>query len=270
MFPKLFDLGPISIYSYGLMLAASYVVALQVGMIRARKRGLNANRVMDLGIYCIISALLGAKLLLVIVDFDRYWQDPSNLLTILRSGGVYYGGFILAAAVGIWFIRRHNLPLWSTCDAFAPGIVLAQAIGRLGCLLAGCCYGQPTSLPWGITFTNPLAAVNSGTPLDVTLHPTQLYESASALIILGVLLVSERGGRSFAGRTFWSYLLLYPATRFLIEFYRGDPRGTFIDILSTSQFISLLLIPVSIVMLFVLGRNQTTDTTRTTAHTRSV
>ena len=269
MFPKLFDLGPISVYTYGVLLAAAYLVALQVGMVRARARGLDANRVMDLGIYCIISALVGAKLLLIIVDFDHYREDPAHLLTIIRSGGVYYGGFVLAVAVAFWFIRRHGLPLWQTCDAFAPGIVLAQAVGRMGCLMAGCCYGRPTELPWGIMFTNTLAAANSGTPLGVALHPTQLYEAAAALVILGILLVGERYGRAFAGRTFWSYLLLYPAARFLIEFYRGDPRGTVLDFVSTSQFISLLLIPTSIVMLIVLSRSRTPEPTRTTARARA-
>ena len=269
MFPKLFDLGPIGVYTYGVLLAAAYLVALQVGMVRARARGLDADRVMDLGIYCIISALVGAKLLLIIVDFGDYWEDPARLVTIVRSGGVYYGGFILAVTVAFWFIRRHRLPLWTTCDVFAPGIVLAQAVGRIGCLMAGCCYGRPTDLPWGITFTNPLAAANSGTPLGVALHPTQLYESAAALLILGILLVSERRGRSFPGRTFWSYLLLYPAARFFIEFYRGDPRGTVLDLVSTSQFISLLLIPTSIVMLIILGRSQTSQPTPTAARART-
>lgn len=252
MYPLLLELGVINLYTYGVLLAAAYIIGLQYATVRARARGLDANRVMDLGIYIIISALVGAKLLLIIVDFDHFRQDP---LTILRSGGVFYGGFILAVSVAFWFVRRHAMPLWTTCDAFAPGIVLGQAVGRIGCLMAGCCYGKPTELPWGITFTNTLAAANVGTPLEVSLHPTQLYESGAALLILGILLFIERRGHGFAGRTFWSYLLLYPMARFIIEFYRGDPRGTVFDIVSTSQFVSLLLIPTSIVMLVILSRS---------------
>ena len=252
MYPLLLELGVINLYTYGVLLAAAYIIGLQYATVRARARGLDANRVMDLGIYIIISALVGAKLLLIIVDFDHFRQDP---LTILRSGGVFYGGFILAVSVAFWFVRRHAMPLWTTCDAFAPGIVLGQAVGRIGCLMAGCCYGKPTELPWGITFTNTLAAANVGTPLEVSLHPTQLYESGAALLILGILLFIERRGHGFAGRTFWSYLLLYPMARFIIEFYRGDPRGTVFDIVSTSQFVSLLLIPASIVMLVILSRS---------------
>ena len=257
MFPKLFDLGPISIYTYGVLLASAYLTGLWYATVRAGERGLDRDRVMDLGIYIIISALVGAKVLLIVVEFDHFRQNPAEIWTILRSGGVFYGGLIVSVIVAFWFIRRHGLPLWTTCDAFAPGIALGQAVGRISCLMAGCCYGKPTELPWGVTFTNPLAAANVGTPLGVSLHPTQLYESGAALLILGGLLLAERGGRGFAGRTFWTYLLLYPAARFVIEFYRGDPRGTVFDIVSTSQFVSLLLIPTSIVMLILLGRTGT-------------
>ena len=261
MFPRLFEVGPVSIYSYGLLLATAYLVGLWYASVRARKRGLDANRVTDLGIYIIISALVGAKLLLVVVEFDHLRRDPSEIWNLLRSAGVFYGGLLMAVAVAFWYMRRHRLPVWTTCDAFAPGIALGQAVGRIGCLMAGCCYGTPTDLPWGVTFTNPLAAANVGTPLDVSLHPTQLYESAAVLAILGILLLAERRRASFPGRTFWSYLLLYPCARFAIEFFRGDPRGTAFEVLSTSQLVSLLLIPLSIVMLIVLRRSSPPDPT---------
>ena len=254
MYPKLLELGPITVYSYGLLLVAAYLLGLQVAVARGRARGLDGQRVMDLGIAIIVSALVGAKLLLFVVEFDQFARNPADLWTLVRSGGVFYGGLLLAVTVAFWYMRRHRMPLWATCDAFAPGIAAGQAVGRLGCLLAGCCYGHPTDVPWGITFTDPLAAANVGTPLDVSLHPTQLYESVAALVILGVLLAFERRGRPFAGRTFWSYFLLYPVVRFVIEFYRGDPRGTVFDVLSTSQFVSLLLVPLSIAMLVLLAR----------------
>ena len=135
--------------------------------------------------------------------------------------------------------------------------------------MAGCCYGEPTESFLGITFSHPLAAANVGTPLGVSLHPTQLYESVAALLILGSLLLAERMGRGFIGRTFWTYLLLYPTARFAIEFYRGDPRGTVLDLLSTSQFVSLLLIPTSIVMLIILGRTSRPNPTHTNANLRA-
>src|SRR5580693_1046321 len=253
MYPRLLELGPITVYTYGVLLATAYLLGLKLAMARANARGLDGARVLDLGIYIIISALIGAKLLLLIVDFRTFRADPAELLTLARSGGVFYGGLILAVGVALWYIRRAGLPLWTTCDVFAPGIALGHVVGRFGCLFAGCCYGRPTTLPWAITFTDPFAAANVGTPLGVPLHPTQLYEAGAEFLILIVLLVTERKGRPFAGRTFWLYMLLYAISRFIIEFYRGDDRGT-VGMFSTSQFISILLAPLAIVMLVHLAR----------------
>jgi len=255
MYPRLFELGPITLYTYGVLLAAAYLVGLKLAMVRAKARGLDANRVLDLGIYIIVSALVGAKLLLLVTDFRTFKTDPRELLTLARSGGVFYGGLILAVIVALWYIRRVGLPLWTTCDVFAPGIALGHVVGRFGCLFAGCCYGKPTTKPWGITFTDPFAASNVGTPLGVPLHPTQLYEAGAELLILIVLLVTERKGRPYAGRTFWLYMLLYAVSRFIVEFYRGDERGM-VGIFSTSQFISLLLAPLAVVMLIYLARTK--------------
>src|SRR5579871_3476231 len=255
MYPRLFEMGPITVYTYGLLLAAAYLLGLQLARVRAAKRGLDANRILDLGIYIIISALVGAKLLLLVTDWSSFKADPRELLTLARSGGVFYGGLILAVIVALWYIVRAGLPLWTTCDVFAPGIALGHVIGRFGCLFAGCCFGKPVSQAhwWTVTFTDPFAASNVGTPLGVPLYPTQLFEAGAELIILFLLLWSERKGRSFAGRTFWLYMLLYAISRFIIEFYRGDDRGM-VGMFSTSQFISLLLAPLAVFMLFWLSR----------------
>src|SRR2546428_4682571 len=257
MYPRLLELGPITVYTYGVLLAAAYLLGLKLAMVRAKARGLDQTRVLDLGIYIIISALVGAKLLLLVTDFQTFKNDPRELLTLARSGGVFYGGLILAVVVALWYIRRVGLPLWTTCDVFAPGIALGHVIGRFGCLFAGCCYGKPTSKPWGITFTDPYAASYVGTPLGNPLHPTQLYEAGAELLILIVLLVTERKGRPYAGRTFWLYMLLYSISRFIIEFYRGDERGA-VGIFSTSQFISIILAPLAIGMLIYLSRRAET------------
>ena len=257
VYPELFKVGPFTVYTYGVLLAASYLLGLRLAMWRAKKWGLDPNRVLDLGIYIIIAALVGAKLLLLVVDFDQF-KDPRELLNLARLGGVFYGGLLLAVAVAFWYIARHRMPFWTTCDVFAPGIALGHVTGRLGCLAAGCCYGKPTDLPWGITFTNPLAAANVGTPLGIPLHPTQLYEAGAALVIVTLLLVTERRGRPFAGRTFWTYMFLYSVSRYIIEMYRGDPRGTVFGIFSTSQFISVVLGPLSLIMLFWLSRRTPT------------
>jgi phosphatidylglycerol:prolipoprotein diacylglycerol transferase len=253
MHPILFELGPATIYTYGVLLAAAYMLGLKLAMVRATDRGLDQTRVMDLGIYIIISALVGAKLLLIVTDFKTYVSDPAELMNLVRSAGVFYGGLIAAVGVAIWYILKVGLPLWKTCDAFAPGIALGHVVGRFGCFFAGCCWGKPADVPWAITFTNPYAAANVGTPLNIPLHPTQLYEAGAEALILGILLLVERRGRNYSGRTFWLYMLLYAISRFIIEFYRNDPRGAVL-MFSTSQFISLVLAPVAIVMLVVLAR----------------
>ena len=253
MYPVLVELGRFPVYTYGVLLAAAYLLGLLLAVRRAEARGLDGARVTDLGIWIIASALVGAKLLMLVVEYDYYRRNPGELLSIVRSGGVFYGGLLLAVPVAVWYVRRHALPVWVTGDAIATGIALGQIVGRMGCLMAGCCYGREAHVPWAITFTNPLAAEYVGTPLDVPLHPTQIYEAVAVLAILVVLLATERRWRPFAGRTFWLYILLYSAARFAIEFFRGDPRGA-VGPLSTSQFIAVLLVPVSLYMLFRLAR----------------
>jgi phosphatidylglycerol:prolipoprotein diacylglycerol transferase len=248
MHPILFRIGNWPVYSYGVLLAAAYLTALQLAVVRARHRGVDGARVMDLGIYLIIAALVGAKLMLVIVDFKYFLANPAELKSLISAGGVFYGGLLGALITAIVLVRRYNFRIWTTADLFAPGIALGHVIGRLGCLLAGCCYGKPTDVPWGITFTNPDAAANVGTPLGIPLHPTQLYDAGAELLILILLLVTERRGRPFEGRTFWLYMLLYGISRFIIEFFRGDDRGVMMGV-STSQFVSLVVVPLAIVML---------------------
>src|SRR6476660_8732850 len=262
MYPKLLELpwkvpylGTITIYTYGVLLAAAYLLGLQLALTRAKSRGLDSTRVMDLGIYIIISALLGAKLLLLLTDFQTFKSNPAELLNLLREGGVFYGGLIVAVTVALLYIRRVGLPLWTTCDVFAPGIALGHVVGRLGCFFAGCCWGRPTTVPWAITFTSPYAAANVGTPLNVPLHPTQLYEAGAEALILIILLATESRGRRFPGRTFWLYMLMYGISRYIIEMFRGDPRGT-VFIFSTSQFISVILVPLALAMLVYLGRRE--------------
>jgi phosphatidylglycerol:prolipoprotein diacylglycerol transferase len=257
MYPILFEIRGFPVYTYGLLLAAAYLLGLQFALVRARKRNLDPNRVMDLGIWIIVSALVGAKLMLVFVERDRFGWTWPDLLNLFRSAGVFYGGLIAAVVVALAYLWRHRMPMWTVTDVFAPGIALGHVIGRLGCLFAGCCFGRPTSVPWAITFHNEFARQNSGTLLGVPLHPTQLYEAGAELLILGILLFTEKRGRYFPGRTFWSYMLLYGISRFIIEFYRGDVRGVvgvFSTTLSTSQFVSLLIVPLSLAMLVVLWR----------------
>src|SRR3954451_10230246 len=268
MHPILFEIGGVPVYTYGVLLAAAYLSGLPFALMRARARGLNPERVMDLGIWIIISALAGAKLLLLVVEHDTFSSNPAQLLTLLRSGGVFYGGLIAAVAVALWYLRKHRMPMWSVTDVFAPGIALGHVIGRMGCFFAGCCFGRPTTVPWAITFHSEAAAQNAGTLLNVPLHPTQLYEAGAELLILVVLLATERKGKLFPGRTFWGYMFLYAVSRFVIEFYRGDPRGS-VGMLTTSQFVSVILAPLAIIMLVALRRGSVPEPERASRRARA-
>lgn len=257
MHPVLFEINGWPVYSYGVLLAAAYLAGLQLAVVRARKAGLDGAKVMDFGIYLIIAALVGAKLMLVFVDFSYYRDNPKEILSLARAGGVFYGGLIAALVVGLLLVKRYKLPVWKTGDMIAPGIALGHVIGRIGCLLAGCCYGKPTNVPWAITFTNPLAGLNVGTPLEVPLHPTQIYDAGGELLILIFLLATEKKGKVFAGRTFWLYMVLYAISRYIVEMYRGDDRGMIGYWFSTSQLVAVAILPVSLFMLWRLSKRAT-------------
>ncbi len=267
MLPRLLSVGPFTLYSYGALLAVGFLLGLWLATVRARKRGIDSARILDLGVIVLIAAVAGAKVLLLLTELPSVLQQPREILTILRSGGVFYGGLIAAIGAGVWYVRRNRLPLWTTCDVLAPSIALGHVVGRLGCLAAGCCFGRPTSLPWGITFHDPFAAAHVGMPLGIALHPTQLYEAGAEALILVVLLAAERYSariagvaqrsrfaQAFPGQTFCLYLALYAVSRFVIEFFRGDERGMLLGV-STSQFISLVILPCSLLALVLLARH---------------
>ncbi len=257
MFPRLIQIGSFYLPTYGVLLAIAYLVGIWMLRRKARAEGLPEQKIFDFSLYVLAAAILGAKLLLVIVEFRRYAANPASLIEVLRSGGVFYGGLIAATAVGVWYMRKHRLPAWKIADMGAPSIALGEAIGRWGCFAAGCCYGKPTDLPFGVTFTDPFANEAVGTPLNVALHPTQLYLSLNALIIFFVLQWAYRR-RTFDGEVFWLYVLLYAITRGILETFRGDSiRGFLVPgVLSTSQFIGLLAAASAVGMLVYLSRRR--------------
>jgi phosphatidylglycerol:prolipoprotein diacylglycerol transferase len=250
MYPKLFEIGGFPIHTYGLLLAVALLVSIELMARLAKREGLDRNQVWDLGFIIILAALLGAKLMLVVVDYDYYFSEPSRLISLefLQAGGVYYGGLLGAVAGTLLYLWRHpELKFWTVADMAAPCIALGQAIGRLGCLAAGCDYGKPSDLPWAITFTSEYANRHVGVPLGVPMHPSQAYESLAAFLIFLLLLRFFRRPH-FQGQVFLIYLLLYGVARFLLEFLRGDAaRGLYFDgLLSTSQIVSLILVPLAV------------------------
>ena len=252
MFPKILELGPVTLHTYGLLLATAYLVSISLASRLARREGILGNRIWDMGFVIILSAILGAKLLLVLTDLGSYLEQPSRFLSIefWQAGGVYYGGFLGAVlGAGIYAWRSPDLQFWTVSDVAAPAIALGQCIGRLGCFAAGCDYGQPSDLPWAVTFTSEYAHRFIGVPINIPLHPTQLYESLASLGIFSILLgVYQR--RRFTGQVFSLYLMLYSVFRFALEFFRGDLHRGFVfgDVLSTSQFISVLIFPAGAIL----------------------
>ncbi len=252
MHPILFRLGGLAVYAYGFFVAIGFVAGVIFATLRARKEGIPFERVVDLFFYTVLSAILGSRILFVLINLDVYRENPLQIFKIWEGGLVFYGGLILAIGVSIGYMRWHRLPIWKFADLFSPSIALGLFFGRIGCFFAGCCYGRETSLPWGIIFTDP----NSLARLNVPLHPTQLYEATSSLIIFFFLNWMEKK-KTFDGQLFWLFLFLYSVTRFFIEMLRDDPRGfLFRGLLSTSQGIGIFLAILSIFVLFYLKKGQ--------------
>jgi len=239
MLPKIFTIGNFFLPTYGILIALAFLVGLFVTIRLARQVHLPEEKITNLVIYCALAGLVGAKLLMFLFDWRVYWNRPSEIfsLSTLMAAGVYQGGFVLAVIVAILYMTRNGLPILETCDVFSPGIAIAHAIGRLGCFAAGCCWGLETHVPWAVTFTNPDAKEISGTPLNVPLHPTQLYESAANALIF-VFLYWRFRRTHFAGEIFGWYLMLYSTARFIIEFFRFHEQGLHAGF-SITQWISL-------------------------------
>jgi phosphatidylglycerol:prolipoprotein diacylglycerol transferase len=244
------------------MLALAFIAGIWLASRNAVKERMNPDSIWNLGLIIIFSALVGAKLLLFISDFSYYSENPREIFSLatLRSSGVYYGGLLLALGASAWYLKKTKLPGWKVADITAPGIALGQAIGRLGCLSAGCCYGKPTTLPWGITFTNPYSAENVGVPLNIPLHPTQIYESIGALCLFAYLMWRLKG-KHFTGQVILEYLMLYASLRFVIEFFRGDDDRGYVlhGLLSTSQFIGIITILASLIVFAYLRKRRLSE-----------
>jgi phosphatidylglycerol:prolipoprotein diacylglycerol transferase len=260
MHPRLISTPFFSIYTFGLLLASAYVAAFWWLTREGRREGLNVDALTSLGFWAIAGAVVGAKALMIVRDLPDYLTTTSNVFSwsVLSSAGDFYGGFIgalIASAVFFW--RDSRLPFWRTADLCGPAIALGQAIGRVGCFMAGDDYGRPTHVAWAVTFSDPDAARIGGAPLGVPLHPVQPYESIVCAVLFALLLRLRRQ-KQFDGEVILSYTLLYAVARFILEFFRGDADRGFVfgGLLSTSQFIAVLLAPVAI-GLWVARRQRT-------------
>jgi phosphatidylglycerol---prolipoprotein diacylglyceryl transferase len=245
MYPVLLQLGPITIYSYGVLVATGVLLGIWYASRHAPRAGLNPQNVWNLGIYIVFSAMIVAKVWLILSAWDYYVANPGEIFSIatLQSGGTFYGGFLGGVLAIFLYTHFQKMPVLPVLDTFAVALPLGHSIGRLGCFAAGCCYGKPTALSWGVTFTNPIAARIAGTPLGVPLHPTQLYEAAAEFLnFLFLAWLSKR--QRFTGQMLGTYFVLYGIERGAIEFFRGDPGRTllFHDSVSLMQLFSIGLI----------------------------
>jgi len=253
MYPELFRIGTFPINTYGLLLAIGMLLALFVASRLAARDGLPRERIYDLGLWTLIGGLVGSKILMY------FTEDNVQIFSLdfLRSGGVYYGGLIGGFLALVLLIRWYKLPFWKVADAFAPGVAIGQAIGRQGCFAAGCCWGKPTDSIFGVHFTQA-AHDFTGVPIEasglpVHLHPTQLYESFTMLIVFAVLVYIHKKKR-FDGQVLIAYGIIYGIVRFTIEFFRDDPRGNLFGLtsllgISTSQIISLLVAACAVIFM---------------------
>ncbi|HZK24814.1 MAG TPA: prolipoprotein diacylglyceryl transferase [Oscillospiraceae bacterium] len=228
MFPVLLRIGSFEVYAYGVMLALAFGVGT-IGLTRAgRQVGLPEEKLLDLTIRIMVAAIIGSRLLYVLLELPVYLANPWGIFK-LRSGGLsFHGGLAAGVAVGLWYTHRHGLPQGQVADLAAPYLALGYGIVRIGCLLNGCCYGRPTDLPWALP-----AAYHDG----VLRHPTQLYAAAAACLIFFILRWRKKHTR-FVGQLFLEFVLLYSIYRFIVEFFREV--SSFVGFLTLGQAVSIV------------------------------
>ncbi len=177
MHPILFTAGSLHFPTYGALMVLAILAAICVILRLGRREGLDSGRLLDFSTWTLLVALLGAKVLMVVSDWDYYRQYPGEIFSrsTFLAGGVFYGGFIAAVFFAAWYIRLHHLPFWKVVDVYAPAIALGLGVGRIGCFAAGCDYGKPTTSAWGVVFTNPIAHQVTGVPLGHSLVPHPAY-----------------------------------------------------------------------------------------------
>ena len=255
MFPRLFTIGSFYLPTYGTLVALGFLAAMLLAVRLARRAGLDPEKVSNLAVYAALVGLLGAKLLMLVMDFPYYASHPDRIFSLetLLSAGVYYGGFLLALAFSAWYMRRERLPFLPVADVLAPAVALGHAIGRLGCFAAGCCWGTRCNLPWAIVFRNPESY--TGVPLNVPLHPAQLYESALTFAVAAILVRASYRPHP-AGRILALYLVFYSIARFAVEFFRAhDQALPFGGPFSWTQWIALGLLAAGGFLLWKTARS---------------
>ena len=236
MHPIFFRVGPTGVRFYPVMIALAFIAGAMLGEREARRKGFAPGLVYDLLFYLLITAIVGARLYYVFFS-EPYWfiTHPFEILAIWKGGLALHGGIIGGLLASIWFCKKRGFPVWRVSDVLAPSVILGQAIGRVGCTLNGCSYGRPTTLPWGIVFKDP----DSLAPLNIPLHPTQIYEMTSDFILFAVLW-SRRKKITFDGQLFLTYMIGYGIIRFFLEFFRDDSLFLF-NLVPVAHVVSIVI-----------------------------
>ena len=252
MLPDLFSVGPLTIHTYGVFVALGFVTGILVTVKLGKDQGIPPQQVMDMAFFMILWAIVGSRLLYILINVSYYRAHPLDAFKIWQGGLVFSGGLIAVAGAMTWYLRRHRLSFWVTGDLWAPALALGQALGRIGCFMAGCCYGQPTDLPWGVIFCHP----HTLAPQNIPLHPTQAYSALGGFAIFFILLFLY-SRRKFQGQVFLWYLILHSTARLFVERFRGDERGLLPGTdMTLTQLLATVILILAVVALFLLKSRQ--------------
>jgi phosphatidylglycerol:prolipoprotein diacylglycerol transferase len=248
MFPDLFSIGPVTIHTYGILVALGFATAFSLTVRLSRSHGLGFQQVVDMSLVGIVAGVVGSRLLFVLIHPSHFSAHPLEIFKIWEGGLVFSGGVIAVATAMFFYSRRHNISFLRIGDLWSPGVALGQAFGRIGCFTAGCCYGKPLDAPWSVLFTDPEALA----PLNIPLHPTQIYSALAGFLIAAILFMLRRR-KNFEGRIFLWFLILHSTGRLLIERFRADYRGAVSGTeMSVTQLVALVLLIVSVGALMAL------------------
>ena len=263
MLPTLLKIGPLTIHTYGLMMAVGVAMGLWFVYVQAKRHGLDAGRLLDACFYTIIVSLIGAKLVLFAGNISYYTTYPRELFSLARSGGVFQGGLAFGIIFAVLYFRKKKIPFWPAADIVGPALALGHGFGRIGCFSAGCCYGRECAGALGVTFKSAYAHNLTGIPLNTPLYPVQLFEAVLNFLNFGVLFLVLRKKR-FDGQVFALYIINYSVIRFFTEYFRGDHsdqtyflRGaTALSSLSLPQLFCILGLIVGVFFMIILRRRK--------------
>ncbi|MBN1355474.1 prolipoprotein diacylglyceryl transferase [bacterium] len=259
MHPDLISVGPLTIRSYGTMIVMGFLFALALARVRIRKCPVSFETILDLSFYLLLAGIVGGKLLFWIIfpgqlvyEVRLLFADPFEFLKSLGAGFVFFGAVIGGIGFLLLYSWKKQMAVLPVIDFLTPSLIVGHAFGRVGCFLAGCCYGKTCDLPWSVTFHHP----HSLAPQDIPLHPVQIYESLFLFALVSVILLLEDRLTRIPGRLFFGYVISYSTWRFYIEFLRDDPRGIlFNGIMTVTQFIAILGFLASVVAFFMIARS---------------